>query len=67
MHAKKDRRVEPGIEADPYGEGVLVPVRKAVNLLGGRFHFESDSKELLALVDAAYAGLPRSLDAASTR
>lgn len=61
MHAKKDRRVEPGIEADPYGEGVLVPVRKAVNLLGGRFHFESDSKELLALVDAAYAGLPSHL------
>jgi hypothetical protein len=54
----KNRRVDPGIEADPYGEGASVPVRKPLNLLGGRFHFESDSRELLALVDAAYAGLP---------
>jgi hypothetical protein len=57
----KNRRVDPGIEADPYGEGAFVPVRKPVNLLGGRFHFESNSKELLALVDAAYAGLPSHL------
>ena len=61
MHAKKDRRVDPGIEPDPYGEGVSVPVRKPLNILGGRFRFESDSKELLALVDAAYAGLPSHL------
>jgi hypothetical protein len=58
MHTKKNRRVDPGIEPDPYGEATRVPVRKAVNLLGGRFRFESNSKELLALVDAAYAGLP---------
>jgi hypothetical protein len=57
MHTK-NRRADPGIESDPYGEGVPVPVRKAVNLLGGRFCFESNSKELLALVDEAYAGLP---------
>jgi hypothetical protein len=61
MHTKRDRRVDPGIEADPYGEGAPVPVRKAVNLLGGRFSFESNSKELLSLVDAAYAGLPSHL------
>jgi hypothetical protein len=61
MHTKKDRRVDPGIEADPYGERLSVPVRKPLNILGGRFRFESDSKELLALVDAAYAGLPSHL------
>jgi hypothetical protein len=61
MHARKSRRVDPGIESDPFGEGAPVPVRKAVNLLGGRFRFESNSKELLALVDAAYAGLPSHL------
>jgi hypothetical protein len=57
----KNRRVDPGIEADPYGEGAPAPVRKAFNLLGGRFRFESNSKELLALVEAAYAGLPTQL------
>jgi hypothetical protein len=57
----KNRRADSGIESDPYGEGAPVPVRKAVNLLGGRFRFESNSKELLALVDAAYAGLPSHL------
>jgi hypothetical protein len=67
MPTKKDRRVDPGIEADPYGEGVPVPVRKAVNLLGGRFRFESNSKELLALVDAAYAGLPSHLFSATPK
>jgi hypothetical protein len=54
----KNRRADSGIESDPYGEGTPAPVRKAVNLLGGRFRFESNSKELLALVDEAYAGLP---------
>jgi hypothetical protein len=57
MHTK-NRRTDHGIESDPYGEGAPVPVRRAVNLLGGRFRFESNSKELLALVDEAYAGLP---------
>jgi hypothetical protein len=57
----KNHRADPGIESDPYGEGSPVPVRKAVNLLGGRFRFESNSKELLALVDEAYAGLPSHL------
>jgi hypothetical protein len=67
MHIKKNRRVDPGIESDPYGEGVPVPVRKAVNLLGGRFQFESSSKALLALVDAAYAGLPSHLFSAAPK
>ena len=54
----KNRRADPGIESDPFGEGVSARARKAMSLLGGRFRFESNSKELLALVDAAYAGLP---------
>jgi hypothetical protein len=33
--------------------------RKPVQLLGGRFRFDSNSPELLSLVDSAYAGLPR--------
>lgn len=33
-------------------------VHRRLNLLGGRFDFESNSPELLHLVDAAYAGLP---------
>jgi hypothetical protein len=33
--------------------------RESLQLLGGRFQFESNSRELLQLVDSAYAGLPR--------
>ena len=33
--------------------------REPLQLLGGRFHFESNSRELLRLVDSAYAELPR--------
>jgi len=57
----KKRRVDPDIESDPYAERTPSPVREGLNLLGGRFHFESNSEELLALVDAAYAGLPSHL------
>jgi len=32
--------------------------RTSLRLLGGRFHFESDSRQLLHLVDLAYGGLP---------
>jgi hypothetical protein len=57
----KNRRVDPGIESDPFGERAPVLTRRVMSLLGGRFRFESNSKELLALVDAAYAGLPSHL------
>jgi hypothetical protein len=57
MHTK-NRRTDPGIQSDPFGERAPVLVRGPLNLMGGRFEFESNSKELLALVDAAYAGLP---------
>jgi hypothetical protein len=44
--------------ADPFGERAYLP-RKRLQLLGARFEFESDSHELVRLVESAYAGLPR--------
>lgn len=55
----KNRPADPDIESDPFGERISARAHKPMNLLGGRFRFESNSKELLALVDAAYAGLPK--------
>jgi hypothetical protein len=49
----------PDLFADPFGEWSPTIVREPLQLLGGRFRFESNSRELLRLVDAAYAGLPR--------
>jgi hypothetical protein len=54
----KNRRVEPGIERDPYGEGTPNGIVRTYTLLGGRFQFECSNEELLSLLDAAYAGLP---------
>ncbi len=49
----------PDISADPFRERRR-PVRRAtLQLLGARFVFESESAELMRLVDRAYAGLPR--------
>jgi hypothetical protein len=44
--------------ADPFAEHAPLLARAPLQLLGGRFHFESRSAELLRLVDWAYAGLP---------
>lgn len=44
--------------ADPFGERVRLALQRRYSLLGADIEFHSDSKELLALVDAAYAGLP---------
>jgi energy-coupling factor transporter ATP-binding protein EcfA2 len=49
----------PDLLVDPFGERSPTLVREHVHLLGGRFRFESNSAQLLRLVDAAYAGLPR--------
>lgn len=49
----------PDLLADPFGERSSMIVREPLQLLGGRFRFESNSRQLLRLVDAAYAGLPR--------
>jgi hypothetical protein len=48
----------PDLYADPFGERLPLLTRGPLQLLGGRFHFESNSQELLRLVDSAYAGLP---------
>ena len=49
----------PDLYADPFGERSATMVREPLQLLGGRFQFESNSRQLLRLVDSAYAGLPR--------
>jgi hypothetical protein len=49
----------PEILSDPFGERSPMLARKSLQLLGGRFQFDSNSPELLKLVDSAYAGLPR--------
>jgi hypothetical protein len=49
----------PDLPSDPFGERSPMLARKPLQLLGGRFRFDSNSPELLELVDSAYAGLPR--------
>ncbi|MBV6884219.1 serine kinase [Xanthomonas euvesicatoria] len=46
------------VAADPFGEHRPRRLGVRRQILGALFHFHSDSKALLALVDAAYAGLP---------
>jgi hypothetical protein len=56
--ATKNRRADPDAGSDPFAERSTLLIRKELKLIGGRFHFQSNSEKLLALVDAAYAGLP---------
>src|SRR5271155_3518390 len=49
----------PDLLADPFRERSARMIREPLQLLGGRFRFETNSRELLRLVDSAYAGLPR--------
>jgi hypothetical protein len=49
----------PELFSDPFREHALTTVRGPLQLLGGRFRFESNSHQLLRLVDSAYARLPR--------
>lgn len=49
----------PELFSDPFREHALTTVRGPLRLLGGRFRFESNSHQLLRLVDSAYARLPR--------
>jgi energy-coupling factor transporter ATP-binding protein EcfA2 len=58
MTRKNDTMI-PDQHADPFGEQSPAMMRKHLQLLGGRFRFESNSTELFRLVDAAYANLPR--------
>jgi hypothetical protein len=48
----------PDLMSDPFGESCQAMGRKRVQILGGRFEFESNNRELLRLVDSAYSGLP---------
>jgi hypothetical protein len=49
----------PDLLADPFGERSAVGMYRDLHLLGARVRFESNSEDLLRLVDSAYAGLPR--------
>jgi hypothetical protein len=44
--------------ADPFSERLPQPLSVHKQLLGGRFHFESNSQALLDLVEGAYGGVP---------
>jgi hypothetical protein len=58
MTRKTDTAV-PDVLADPFEERSRIVAQKHFQLLGGRFQFESNSPQLLRLVDSAYLGLPR--------
>ncbi len=49
----------PDLYPDPFEERSSLLLRDNLQLLGGRFRFESNSHRLLHLVDRAYAGLPQ--------
>lgn len=51
-------RPDPRQIADPFAEQAFLPLRRRFTLLGAEVEFCSDSAELLALADEAYAGLP---------
>jgi hypothetical protein len=55
---RKTDATMPDLLADPFGERSPTIAREHFQLLGGRFRFESESPELLRLVNAAYLGLP---------
>jgi energy-coupling factor transporter ATP-binding protein EcfA2 len=49
----------PELYADPFEERSTVGSHRDIHLLGARIRFESNSEDLLRLVDSAYAGLPQ--------
>jgi len=57
MTRKPDITV-PDLLADPFDERSQMIAREPIQMLGGRFQFESNSPQLLRLVDSAYFGLP---------
>jgi hypothetical protein len=58
MTDKNDTMV-PDQYVDPFGERSPTMIRERLQLLGAHFRFESNSRQLLHLVDAAYTDLPR--------
>jgi hypothetical protein len=49
----------PDLFCDPFAEAVPVRSKQRIHVLGARVEFESNSVELLQLVEQAYANLPR--------
>ena len=58
LNRPRKRVVEANPEGDPFREVSGRVLRERMHLLGGLFEFESNSRRLLGLVEAAYAGLP---------
>lgn len=56
---RRNGTMAPDLFADPFGERSGMTARRDLQLLGARFRFESNSRQLLRLVDAAFDGLPR--------
>jgi hypothetical protein len=55
---RKTETMVSDLLADPFAERSQTIAREHFQLLGARFHFESESPQLLRLVDSAYLGLP---------
>jgi hypothetical protein len=49
----------PDLMSDPFGERAVALPAKHMQLLGAKFRFDSNSPDLLRLVEWAYRGLPR--------
>ena len=56
---RSQQRAAQDLFADPFGERSALPATRRVQVLGAHVQFETRSRALLRLVDAAYAGLPR--------
>lgn len=55
---RKNQMIIPDLYADPFGERSPT-LGEHLQLLGARFQFQSNSRQLLRLVKSAYEGLPR--------
>jgi hypothetical protein len=58
-HRSRMNVKNPTLYADPFQELSAVRLYRDIDVLGARIRFESNSEDLLRLVDSAYAGLPR--------
>jgi len=56
---RRGRKMLPDQVSDPFGERAATLATERFRLLGGQFRFDSNSRQLLRLVDSAYADLPR--------
>jgi energy-coupling factor transporter ATP-binding protein EcfA2 len=56
---RKTDNTMPDLFTDPFEERSQTIAQKHFQMLGARFQFESNSPQLLRLVDSAYLGLPR--------